>query len=105
MEQNTSNDISILSWNYVGTVAKRVQNQFTSIDVDFTDRNFHRNFCLNDDFGASMCCLNYSGLLIANEAVKQDMDQYEEELEIKENEIDKKASHIYFKPFDENKHA
>lgn len=70
MEQNTSNDISILSWNYVGTVAKRVQNQFTSIDVDFTDRNFHRNFCLNDDFGASMCCLNYSGLLIANEAVK-----------------------------------
>lgn len=103
MELNTSADISILSWNIVGTVAKRVQNQYTSIDVDFTDRQFHRNLCLNDDFGASMCCMNYSGLLLGSKAEIQDQDQYEEDQEIKENEVDKKASHLYFKPFNDSK--
>lgn len=52
-----------------------------------------------------MCCMNYSGLLIASKAEVQDQDQYEEEQEHKGNEIDKRASHIYFKPFDEAKHS
>ena len=52
-----------------------------------------------------MCCMNYSGLLIASKAEAQDQDEYEEDQAPKANDIDKRASHIYFKPFDEAKHS
>ena len=66
LEISTSTDISVLSWNLVGTVVKRFSNQYKVIDVDFTDRGFHRNLCFNDDFNASMVTMNYTGLLLAN---------------------------------------
>jgi hypothetical protein len=105
LEINTSTDVSVLSWNLVGTVIKRQNNQYTVIDVDFTDRNFHRNLCFNDDFKASMVCMNYSGLLMANKGEMEDQDEYAEDLDQKaaDNEVDKKLSYMHFKPFNETK--
>lgn len=84
--------------------------QFTSIDVEFTDRNFHRNFSINDDFNVSMACLNYSGLFIASKGERmQDLDNYEEDEQIDKDEeklpddqkIEKKRSYVFFKPCNE----
>jgi hypothetical protein len=33
---------------------------------------------ITDDFGATMATLNYSGMLLANPAMEQDQDAYEE---------------------------
>jgi hypothetical protein len=84
----------------------RKQQQFTSVDVEFTDKNFHRNLSINDDFRCSMAVLNYSGLLLAGKRVFQDIDQYEDDDadildEEKTGGIDKKASYLYFKPLNE----
>lgn len=81
LEINTSTDVSVLSWNLVGTVIKRQNNQYTVIDVDFTDRNFHRNLCFNDDFKTTMVTMNYSGLLMANKGEMEDQDEYQEDLD------------------------
>ena len=74
-------DTCVLAWNAVGTVTLRRQLQFTSIDVDFTDKTFHRNLSINDDFNCSMACVNYSGLMVASKAEVQDLDNYEEDEE------------------------
>lgn len=50
----------------VGSVALRHEFQFTQIDVDFANKNFHRNLGITDDFGATMACLNYSGMMLAS---------------------------------------
>jgi hypothetical protein len=42
------------------------------------NKQFHRNLGITDDFGATMATLNYSGMLIANPAMEQDEDAYEE---------------------------
>lgn len=74
------------------------------MEVEFTDKTFHRNFNINDDFRCSMAVLNYSGLLLAGKRVFQDLDQYEDDdlLDDKKGDgIDKKASYLYFKPLNE----
>ena len=38
----------------VGVICLREEFQFTSIDVDFTNKNFHRNLVINDDYGVTM---------------------------------------------------
>lgn len=50
-----------------------------------------------------MAALNYSGLFLASKRIVQDQDDYEEDAEIdaNPNEIDKKASYIYYKPLNE----
>ena len=102
-------DTCVLAWNVVGTVTLRRQLQFTSIDVDFTDKNFHRNLSINDDFNCSMASLNYSGLMIASKAEQQDLDNYEEDEEQLSQKpsqdeflkVDKKCSYLYYKPLNE----
>lgn len=44
----------VLQWNTVATVVKREEFQFTAIDVEFANKNFHRNLVLNDDYGVSL---------------------------------------------------
>ena len=56
----------ILNWNSVGVVGVRAEFQYTVVDVEFMNRNFHRNLCLNDSFGVSMAALNYNGVLLAS---------------------------------------
>jgi len=41
----------ILAWSMVGIVSIRTEYQEVSIDVEFMNRNFHRNLRLQDDFG------------------------------------------------------
>jgi len=78
--------------------------KFTSIDIEFSDKNFHRNFRANDDFNACMAIMNYTGLVTASRLDQIDLDEYEDDLAVqKEDEVDKKYSYIYFKPFDERK--
>lgn len=108
--QLNSNETAVLQWNVVGTCILRKQMQFTSIDVEFTDKNFHRNFSINDDFNVSMACLNYSGLFLASKGERmQDLDAYEEEEQIDKDEeklpddqkLEKKRSYVFFKPTNE----
>ena len=67
-EVEVSGKYRVLSWNTIGIVALRREFQFTSIDVDFANKQFHRNLVLADDFGVCMAAMNYSGLLIASKA-------------------------------------
>lgn len=59
----------ILAWNMVGIVSLRHEFQFTQIDVEFMNKQFHRNLGITDDYGSTMAVLNYGGLLIANPAL------------------------------------
>ena len=56
----------ILSWNTVGVVDIRNEFQYTVIDVEFMNRNFHRNLNINDDFNVTMASMNYNGVLLAS---------------------------------------
>ncbi|CDW81941.1 wd repeat and hmg-box dna-binding protein 1-like [Stylonychia lemnae] len=105
----------ILAWNMVGTVTLREEFDYTSVDVDFSNKGFHRNLMFRDDYHFSMASMNYSGLALASEAEKVNEDDYEEDdLEEDEMESDakkaereqkklRKHSHIYFKPFSQYK--
>jgi hypothetical protein len=75
---------------------------FVSIDVEFCDKNLHRNLSINDDFRCSMAALNYSGLLLASEG-DYDMDKYDEDddASMKGAVVDKRGSYLYFKPLNE----
>lgn len=96
------NEASVLAWNYIGTCHLKRYTNFTSVDVEFTDKTFHRDFQLNDDFTFSMACLNYSGLLLASRGEVQDDNQYEEE-DLNSQTDNKKNSTLLFKPFDQLK--
>jgi len=63
----------------IGIVAIRRELQFTSIDVDFANKTFHRNLVLADDFGVCMAAMNYSGLLMASKSESRTDDDYENE--------------------------
>ena len=105
-DQEVSGKYRILSWNMIGIVAIRRELQFTSIDVDFANKTFHRNLVLADDFGVCMAAMNYSGLLVASKAAPSD-DDYENEELFGEDDLAqrKKNSNIHFKPFNEYKDA
>lgn len=99
-----SGESTSLAWNIVGTVHLRKQNMYTSVDVDFTDKNFHSNIRINDDFKSSMASLSYGGLLLASKGEEQDLDKYEDDEEdldaksITDNEkVDKKSSYLFYK--------
>ena len=77
----------VLSWNMVGTICLREEFQFTSVDVEFTNKQAFRNLQFNDDYGASMAALSYSGLMLASKAEECDLDNYEED-DIDDMDID-----------------
>ena len=89
----------------MGIVSLRHEFQFTQIDVEFMNKQFHRNLGITDDFCATMATLNYSGMLIANPALEQDEDAYEEVDELDEQANRRKNSNIEFRPFNEWKNV
>ena len=89
----------------MGIVSLRHEFQFTQIDVEFMNKQFHRNLGITDDYGATMATLNYSGMLIANPALEQDEDAYEEVDELDEQGNRRKNSNIEFRPFNEWKNV
>lgn len=96
----------ILNWNTVGVVAIRNEFQYTVVDVEFMNKNFHRNLSINDDFHITMATLNYNGVLMASQAEEKNEDAYEEDLPGEDEIVDemfkrRKNSNIHFKPFNE----
>ena len=96
----------ILAWNTVGVVGVRNEFQYTVIDIEFMNRNFHRNLNINDDFNVTMASLNYNGVLLASQAEEKNEDVYEDDLADEDEMADellrrKKNSNIQFKPFNE----
>jgi hypothetical protein len=89
----------------VGIVALRKEKLYTSIDVEFSDKNFHRNLAINDDFGVSMAALNYTGLFLASRSQQVDLDKYEnDDYEMMDDLARRrKNSNIQFKPLNEQK--
>ena len=69
----------VLSWNMVGTVVLREEFEYTSVDVDFSNKTFHRNLMFRDDYNYSMAAMNYSGLVLASKALEQNLDDYEDD--------------------------
>ena len=57
----------------------RHEFQYTVIDIDFTNKNLHRNQQMNDDFGIKMAVLNHTGILLASVAEEKNIDEYEED--------------------------
>ena len=78
----------ILNWNTVGVVAIRSEFQYTVVDVEFMNKNFHRNLSLNDDFHVTMAALNYNGVLMASQAEEKNEDAYEEDLPEEDEMVD-----------------
>ena len=102
----TGGKYKVLAWNMVGTVCLRQEAAFTSIDVDFTDKNKNRNIVINDDFGIVMACIGYSGMFLASKgtggADDEELDDFirpdDEDIDMDNNEDDeknrKKHSHV-----------
>jgi hypothetical protein len=97
----------------IGTVCLREELSYTAIDVDFTDKNAHRNIIINDDFGAIMCSIGHSGMLLASKGTDtgmedEEMDDFispedDEDVEMagadNEEKKRKRHAHIQFKAF------
>ena len=95
---------SVLAWNLMGTIQLRKTQTFCSIEVHFSDTNFHRNITMNDDFKVSMASMNYSGMVLASCPSEDFQDAYQEDQGEDEHlNVDKTSSYLYFKQFDERK--
>jgi chromosome transmission fidelity protein 4 len=104
----------VLAWNMVGTVCLREELAYTSVDVDFTDKQLHRNIVINDDYGAVISVLNHSGMILASKGVEnpdeEEMDDFirpdDEDIDMEdggeggnEEKKRKRHAHLHFKPF------
>lgn len=101
----------VLAWNMVGTVCLREELTYTAVDVDFTDKQTHRNLLINDDYGTIMVAIGHSGMLLASKGEggeDEDMDDFirpdDEDIDMIDGEGDeekkrKKYAHLLFKPF------
>ena len=100
----------VLSWNTVGFVGVRDELTYAVVDVDFTNKNFHRNLTINNTYSYTMAALNYNGVLLASQAEEKNEDAYEDDddevgedgdMAVEEAKRRKKNSNIFFKPFNE----
>ena len=84
----------MLCWNHVGSVALRDEMEMKCIEVDFADKNFHKNLITDDDINAEIATINTIGALIASRGEEVDLDQYEDD-----SNTMKYISQIKFIPF------
>jgi len=56
----------VLAWNMLASVAVRQQFDYSVIDVDFSNKSFHRNIVINDDHDYQMAAVSYSGVILAS---------------------------------------
>ena len=64
----------------VGTCSVRNELHYSTVDVEFTNRNFHKNLSIRDDFGVSMAAMNYSGVILASQTEEKNDDEYENDV-------------------------
>ena len=69
-----------MNWNMVGTCSVRNELHYSTVDVEFTNRNFHKNLSIRDDFGVSMAAMNYSGVILASQTEEKNDDEYENDV-------------------------
>ena len=84
----------------VGTCSLRNELHYSTVDIEFTNRNFHKNLSINDDFGVCMAAMNYSGVIMASQVDENNEEEYENDLE-DDDEVDemakrRKSSNIIF---------
>lgn len=88
-----------------------VKEQIIAIEVDFNNKNFHKNLSLADLYGFKMATLNYSGVFLASKGQIENLDAYEEDDDDQEDDlsidggfkrkkVDKKKSNLVFRSFD-----
>ena len=86
----------------VGTCIVRNELHYSTVDIEFTNKNFHKNLSIRDDFGVSMAAMNYSGVIMASEAEEKNDNEYEDDvldddnLEVDEMAKRRKNSNIIF---------
>ena len=85
----------------VGTCSVRNELHYSTVDIEFMNRNFHKNLSISDDFGVCMAAMNYSGVLMASQTDEKNEDEYENDLEDDDEEVDemakrRKSSNIMF---------
>jgi hypothetical protein len=64
----------------VGTCSIRNELHYSTVDVEFTNRNFHKNLSIRDDFGVCMAAMNYSGVILASQTEEKNDDEYENDV-------------------------
>ena len=64
----------------VGTCSIRNELHYSTVDVEFLNRNFHKNLSIRDDFGVSMAAMNYSGVILASQTEEKNDDEYENDV-------------------------
>lgn len=85
-----------LCWNLVGSIIMRRDNEYNFMDIDFSDKNFHKNIRTRDVYNLEMGEMNYSGAIMASRFVPLNENEYEDEIH---NDETKKFSYIHFKCF------
>lgn len=85
-----------LCWNLIGNIVIRKDHDFNFLDIDFSDKNFHKNIRSRDIYDLQMGDMNYSGAILASKGVQLNENEYEDEIH---NDEIKKFSYIQFKGF------
>lgn len=85
-----------LCWNLIGNIIIRKDNEYNFLDIDFSDRNFHKNIRTRDIYHLEMGDMNYCGAIMASRAIEVNENEYEDEIH---NDESKKFSYIQFKCF------
>lgn len=74
----------------------RRDNEYRFMDIDFSDKNFHKNIRARDAYDFEMGDMNYAGAIMASRFVPLNENEYEDEIHSDES---KKFSFVQFKSF------
>ena len=95
MTIDKSEKYRFLAWNQVGSVATKYDDSnFSIIQIEFADKQFHKNLLIGNQLNAQLGALNYCGALFASQGRKTNIDEYEDE-----TRKSKYVSTIKFHPF------
>ena len=78
---DTSSKIRVLAWNLVGNVSLREDIKSSTINIEFTDKQFHKQIHLLDEISCELASLSYTGAFLASKAIQVNEDEYENESE------------------------
>ena len=67
-----------LCWNLVGSISMREESSFRCIDIEFSNKGFHKNISMNDIYGIYKGILGYGGAFLGSRAAEVNLDEYDE---------------------------
>jgi len=65
-------------------VYSREALQGATVDVEFMNKTFHRNFSIPNEYNYTMAALGYTGLILASKGKEVNLDKYEDDEEEEE---------------------